>query len=72
MFKLNLRELCTIISPEKRSKSLVIPTGKTTDHMAFKFFSDTMLLLKVVIFEGILNWIKIDGMVNDHLSRCNS
>ena len=24
---------------KKRSKSLVIPTGKTTDHMAFKFFS---------------------------------
>ena len=23
---------------KKRSKSLVIPTGKTSDHMAFKFF----------------------------------
>ena len=57
---------------KKRSKSLVIPTGKTTDHMAFKFFSDTILLLKVDRFEGILNWIKIDEMVNDHLSSCNS
>ena len=54
------------------SKSLVIPTGKTTDYMAFKFFSDTILLLKVDRFEGILNRIKIDGMVNDHLSSCNS
>ena len=40
---------------KKRSKSLVIPTGKTTDHMAFKFFPDTTLLLKVDHFEGILN-----------------
>ena len=24
---------------KKRSKSLVIPTGKTTDHMAFKFLN---------------------------------
>ena len=53
-------------------KSLVIPTGKTTDHMAFKFFPDTILLLEVDRFEGSLNRIKIDGMVNDHLSSCNS
>ena len=56
---------------KKRSKSLVIPTGKTTDHMALKFFPETILLLKVDCFEGILNWIKIDGMVNDHSSSCN-
>ena len=56
---------------KKCSKSLVIPTGKTTDHMAFKFFPDTILLLKVDRFEGILNRIKIDGMVNDHSSSCN-
>ena len=57
---------------KKRSKSLVIPTGKTTDHIAFKLFPDTILLLKVDCFEGILNRIKIDGMVNDHLSSCIS
>ena len=57
---------------KKRSKLLVIPTGNTTDHMVFKFFPDTTLLLKVDRFEGILNRIKIDGMVNDHLSSCNS
>ena len=56
---------------KKHSKSLVIPTGKTTNHMAFKFFSDTILLLKVERFEGILNRIKIDERVNDHLSSCN-
>ena len=39
--------------------------------MAFKFFPDTVLSLKVDRFEGILNQIKIDGMVNDHLSSCN-
>ena len=57
---------------KKHSKSLVIPTGKTTDHLAFKFFLDTILLLKVDHFEGILNQIKIDGMVNDNLSSYNS
>ena len=56
---------------KKRSKPLVIPTGKTTDHMTFKFFPDTIPLLKVDRFEGILNQIKIDEMVNDHLSSCN-
>ena len=44
----------------KRSKSLVIPSGKTTDHTAFKVFPHTILLLNVDQFEGILNWIKID------------
>ena len=39
--------------------------------MAFLFFPDTILLLKVDRFEGILNRIKIDEMVNDHLSSCN-
>ena len=57
---------------KKCSKSLVIPTGKTTDHMAFKLFPDTILVLKVDYFEGILNRIKTDRMVNDHLSSCNS
>ena len=33
---------------KKRSKSLVIPTGKTTDHMAFKFFPDTLIQQSLV------------------------
>ena len=57
---------------KKRSKSLVIPTGRITDHMAFKFFPDTILLLNVDRFEGILNQIKIDEMMNNHLSSCYS
>ena len=57
---------------KKHSKSLVIPTGKTTDHMALKIFPVTFLLLKVDHFEGILNQIKIDGMMHDHSSSCNS
>ena len=56
----------------KCSKFLVIPTGKITHHIAFKFFPDTILLLKVDRFEGIVNRIKIDEMVNDHLNSCNS
>ena len=57
---------------KKHSKFLVIHTGKTTDHIPFKIFPDTILLLKVDHFEGIINRIKVDGMVNDHSSRCNS
>ena len=30
---------------KKRSKSLVIPTGKTTNHMAFKFLNQARLKL---------------------------
>ena len=57
---------------KKCSKSLVIPTGKATNHMAFKLFLETILLLNVDRFERILNQIKFDGMVNDHSSSCNS
>ena len=57
---------------KKRLKSLVIPTGKITDRMPLKFFPEYMLLLNVDFFEGILNRINIDGMVNDHSSSCNS
>ena len=32
---------------KKHSKSLVIPTGKSADHMALKFFPEIILLLKV-------------------------
>ena len=71
MFKVNLRELWMIMLLKKPSKSLVIPTGKITDCMALKFFPEIILLLKVDCFEGILHQIKIDGMVNDHLSSCN-
>ena len=57
---------------KKHSKSLVIPTGKTTDHMTLKFFPETILLSKVDHLEGILSQIKIDRMVNDHSSSYNS
>ena len=40
--------------------------------MALKLFPETILLLKVNCSEGILNQNKIDGMVNDHSSSCNS
>ena len=36
--------------------------------MALKFFPETILLLKMEHFEGILNQNKIDRMVNDHLN----
>ena len=40
--------------------------------MALKFFPETILLLDVDCVEGILNQIKIDGVVNDHSSSCSS
>ena len=58
MYKLILRELQMIILL-KTFKFLVIPTGKTTDHMALQFFAETILLLKVDHFDGILNRIKL-------------
>ena len=39
--------------------------------MALKFLLKTTLLLKVDHYEGILNQIKIEGIVNDHLSSCS-
>ena len=56
---------------KKCSKFLVMPTGTTTDCMALKVYPEITLLLKVDCFEGILNGIKINGMVNDHSSSCN-
>ena len=67
---LNLRELWMIIS--LKTFKVFSHTYSTTDHMAFKFFPETILLLKVDRFEGISNWNKIDGIVNDHSSSCNS
>ena len=51
---------------------LVTPTGQTTDAMTLKYFSDTILLLiKLYGCEGFLNQNQINGMVSNHLSRCN-
>ena len=56
---------------KKRSKSLVIPTGKPLIIRPSNF-SRYYPFIKRGPFEGILNWIKFDGMVNDHSSSCNS
>ena len=56
---------------KKCSKSLVIRTGKTTDRMALNFFPETILLINMDCYEGILNQFRIDGIVNDHSSSCN-
>ena len=40
--------------------------------MALTFVSETILLLKVDCFEGILRWSKLNRMVNDHSSSCKS
>ena len=40
--------------------------------MAMKFFTEIIVLLKVDRFEGFSNWCKIDGMVNNNSSSCNS
>ena len=40
--------------------------------MVVNFLPETILLLRVDRFEGILNRNKIDGMVSDHSNSCNS
>ena len=40
--------------------------------MAVNFFTEIIVLLKVNRFEGFSNRCKIDGMVNDNSSSCNS
>ena len=50
----------------------ITPTGQTTKAKAVKNFPHNILLLKVDSFEGFSNWSKTDGMVNNHLSSCNS
>ena len=50
---------------------LVMSTESNTNVMGLKVFLDTILLLKRLQFEGILNHIKTNGMVNNHLSSCN-
>ena len=54
------------------SKSLVVPTASTTKDMAVKIFTEIIVLLKVDRFEGFSNRCKIDRMVNDNSSSCNS
>ena len=43
-----------------QDKSLIV------HHVALTFFPE------IILFEEILTWNKIDGMVNGHLSSCNS
>ena len=50
---------------------LVMSTKSNTNVMGLKISLDTILLLKRHQFEGILNRIKINGMVNNRLSNCN-
>ena len=51
---------------------LVAPTRQTITHIMLKLFPDLIALLKVDRFEGFLNRYKIDGIMNDNLSSCNS
>ena len=54
------------------TKSLFMSTESNANVMSLKMFLDTILLLKRLQFEGILNCTKINGMVNNHLNTCNS
>ena len=54
------------------TQSLFMSTESNANVMSLKMFLDTTLLLKRLQFEGILNCIKINEMVSNHLSTCNS
>ena len=56
---------------KKFTQIFVMSTESNTNFMGLKMFLDTILLLKRLQFEGILNGLKINGMVNNHLSSCN-
>ena len=72
MIKLNQEVVNNNISKNLQNLyTIVIDTGQAIDCMAFKFFLEAILLLKVDIFEGVLNQSKIDGKVNGHLNSCN-
>ena len=51
---------------------LFMSTESNTNVMGLKMFLDTILLINRLQFEGILNRIKINGIVNSHLSTRNS
>ena len=51
---------------------VVAPTGQTITLIMLNLFPDLIPLLKVDQFEGFLNRCKINRMVNDNLSSCNS
>ena len=51
---------------------VVAPTRQTITLIMLKLLPDLIPLLKVDCFEGFLNQYKIDGMMNDNLSSCNS
>ena len=51
---------------------VVAPTGINYYSYHAETFPDVTPLLKVDRFEGFLNWCKINGMVNDNSSSCNS
>ena len=54
------------------TQNLFMSTESNTNVMGLKMFLDTILLIKRFQFEGILNCIKVNGMVNNHLSTHNS
>ena len=54
------------------SNTLVIATAETNDGIVVKFFPETTHLVKVDHYQGFLNQCKIDGMLHDNSSCCNS
>ena len=65
-----MRDLHTIIS-QFFSQFVVAPTGCIINAMDLKIFSNNIMLLKVVCFEGFLNQTNVDELVINSMSGCN-
>ena len=57
---------------KSRLQFLAMPTSTTTDVMSFKFFPDTMQLLKSSQLERFVNQIEIERILINDLSSCNT
>ena len=72
MFKLNLMEL--VMDDNIAKKFKIFSHDYRINYWLYGleiFYPETIFLLKMDHFEGILNRIKIDRNVNDHSNSCN-
>ena len=49
-----------------------MPTRQTINLMALKFFPHTIILSDIYQMERFSNWLKIERMVSNYFSSCNS
>ena len=53
------------------SQFVVTPTGCIISAMHLKIFPNTIVLIKVDLFKGFLNWSNVNKLVINSMSGCN-